>query len=85
MIIRDADADKKQRHLGTRYTEFFSTNSGFNKTKEGGLHFASARLISKTLDEFDFIEYKLIDDTRLTSNVTFVIHHNNTNNGGING
>jgi uncharacterized protein len=77
MIIRDADADKKHRHLGTRYTEFFSTNSGFNKTKEGGLHFASAELISRTLDEFNFLTYKLIDDTKLTSNVTFVIHRNN--------
>lgn len=79
MIIRDADADKKQRHMGTRYTEFFSTNSGFNKTKKDGLHFASAELIKKTLDTFNFIEYKLIDDTKLTSNVTFVIHHNNKN------
>ena len=76
MIIRDADADKKQRHVGTRYTEFFSTNSGFNKTKEGGLHFTSADLIKNTLDQFNFINYELIDDTKLTSNVTFVIHHN---------
>jgi len=76
MIIRDADADKKKRHRGTRYTEFFSTNSGFNKTKEGGLHFASAELIKNTLESFNFIEYKLIDDTKLTSNVTFVIQNN---------
>lgn len=78
MIIRDGDADKKQRHLGTRYTEFFSTNSGFNKTKEDGLHFTSANLIKSTLDKFSFLNYKLIDDTKLTSNVTFVIHHINT-------
>jgi len=85
MIIRDADADKKKRHMGTRYTEFFSTNSGFNKTKEGGLHFTSADLIRNTLESFDFIDYKLIDDTKLTSNVTFVIHHINKNRSGING
>ncbi len=78
MIIRDGDADKKQRHLGTRYTEFFSTNSGFNKTKEDGLHFTSANLIKSTLEKFSFLNYKLIDDTKLTSNVTFVIHHINT-------
>ena len=76
MIIRDADADKKQRHLGTRYTEFFSTNSGFNKTRESGLHFTSASLITNTLNKFNFLDYKLIDDTKLTSNVTFVIHRN---------
>lgn len=84
MIIRDADADKKQRHLGTRYTEFFSTNSGFNKTKEGGLHFISSQLISNTLNEFNFINYELIDDTRFTSNVTFVVRHNGRKHG-ING
>lgn len=75
MIIRDADADKKTRHLGTRYTEAFSTNSGFNKTKEGGLHFTSASLIKKTLDTFSFLEYEIIDNTKLTSNVIFIIRH----------
>jgi len=76
MIIRDADADKKQRHWGTRYTEFFSTNSGFNKTKEDGLHFASASLIKATLDKFPFVGYEVIDNTKLTSNIIFIIRHN---------
>lgn len=75
MIIRDADADKKQRHRGTRYTEFFSTNSGFNKTKEDGLHFASASLIKATLDTFPFVEYEVIDNTKLTSNIIFIVRH----------
>lgn len=73
MIIRDADADKTKRHWGTRYTEFFSTNSGFNKTKAGGLHFASASLIKKTLDGFSNVAYEVIDNTKLTSNIIFVI------------
>lgn len=77
MIVRDADADKKKRHLGTRYTEFFSTNSGFNQTKEGGLHFTPASLIRETLDKYSFLEYELVDDTTFTSNVTFVIHRKN--------
>lgn len=77
MIIRDADADKHKRHRGTKYTEFFSTNSGFNKTSKEGLHFTSAKLISDTLDKFSFLKYSLIDDTKLTSNVTFVIQRNN--------
>ncbi len=77
MIIRDADADKKQRHWGTRYTEFFSTNSGFNKTKEDGLHFTSASLIRSTLDSFSFIEYEIIDNTKLTSNIIFIIRNKN--------
>ena len=77
MIIRDADADKKNRHLGTRYTEMFSTNSGFNKTKAGGLHFTSATLIKKTLDTFPFLEYEIIDNTKLTSNIIFIIRYKN--------
>ena len=77
MIIRDADADKKKRHLGTRYTEAFSTNSGFNKTKEGGLHFTSATLIKKTLDTFSFLEYEIIDNSKLTSNIIFIIRYKN--------
>lgn len=77
MIVRDADADKKKRHLGTRYTEFFSTNSGFNQTKEGGLHFTPASLISNTVEKYNFLEHKLIDDTKFTSNVTFVIQRKN--------
>lgn len=76
LIIRDADADKKERHLGTRYTEFFSTNSGFNKTKTDGLHFASASLIKTTLDAFPFLQYQIIDNTKLTSNIIFVIRNN---------
>ncbi|MBL7931245.1 MAG: 1-acyl-sn-glycerol-3-phosphate acyltransferase [Bacteroidia bacterium] len=81
MIVRDADADKKQRHLGTRYTEFFSTNSGFNQTKEGGLHFTSASLIKNTIEKYDFLEHRLIDDTKFTSNVTFVIQRKNYEHG----
>ncbi|MEO6302364.1 MAG: 1-acyl-sn-glycerol-3-phosphate acyltransferase [Bacteroidia bacterium] len=76
IIIRDADADKSKRHMGTRYTEFFSTNSGFNKTKASGLHFTSADLIKNTLNKFNFLDYKVIDDTVLTSNITFVIRYN---------
>ncbi len=78
MIIRDADADKKNRHLGTRYTESFSTNSGFNKMKEGGLHFTSASLIKNTLDKFSFLEYEIIDNTKLTSNIIFLIRYKKT-------
>lgn len=73
LIIRDGDAEKKQRHWGTRYTEFFSTNSGFNQTKETGLHFTSSSQIKKVLDSMNFITYDIIDNTKLTSNIIFVI------------
>ena len=77
MIIRDGDADKKQRHFGTKFTEFFSTNIGFNKTQEGGLRFTSATIIKKTLDAHSFLEYEIVDNTKLTSNIIFIIRSKN--------
>jgi 1-acyl-sn-glycerol-3-phosphate acyltransferase len=72
LLIRDADKDKSNRHMGTRYTEFFSTNSGFNKTSGQGLHFVSAELIRTTLNEFPALKVEVIDNTKLTSNIIFV-------------
>ena len=34
IVIRDADADLRNRTTGTKITEFFSTQLGFNKTKK---------------------------------------------------
>jgi uncharacterized protein len=72
MIIRDADSSKKSRHLGTRYTEFFSTRSGFNKMGEGRLFFTSAQKIQSIVSD-NGLTLEIIDNTRLTSNVVFVI------------
>ncbi len=72
IIIRDADSGMKKRHLGTRYTEFFSTKTGFNKMGEGRLYFTSAEKIKTVVSHFN-LEMEIIDNTKLTSNIVFII------------
>ncbi len=76
LVIRDADADLTARQKGTWYTEFFSTNLGFNKTKSSGLHFVSGKLIRETLSNYPHLKMEVIDNTKLTSNITYVIRYN---------
>jgi 1-acyl-sn-glycerol-3-phosphate acyltransferase len=74
MILRDANKDMQKRHWGTRYTEFFSTKlAGFNKTTASGLHFTSADHIKRLLQTLPDTRYDIIDNTRVTSNIIFVI------------
>lgn len=76
LVIRDADADLKTRQAGTAYTEFVSTKvAGFNKTGESGLHFVSGKLIRETLSKFSHLTIEVIDNTKLTSNVIYVVRH----------
>lgn len=75
LVIRDADADLKTRQKGTWYTEFISTNVGFNKTKQSGLHFVSGKLVKETVEKFKHLSLEIIDDTRLTSNITYVVRY----------
>jgi 1-acyl-sn-glycerol-3-phosphate acyltransferase len=71
ILIRDADASMSKRHWGTRYTEFVSTNVGFNKTKNK-LEFVSSTFIFDIAKKNN-LEIKKIDNTKLTSNVIYVI------------
>ena len=71
LILRDANKELKKRHWGTQYTEFFSTNSGFNKT-QNKLNFTSKEQIINTIKKFN-ITYEIIDNTKLTSNIIFII------------
>lgn len=75
LVIRDADADLTARQKGTWYTEFFSTNSGFNKTSGKGLHFVSGQLIKDALAKYDFLSVEVIDNTKLTSNIIYVARY----------
>jgi 1-acyl-sn-glycerol-3-phosphate acyltransferase len=76
LVIRDADADLKTRQAGTAYTEFVSTTvSGFNKTKESGLHFVSGKLIKDTIAKFPNLVLEVLDTTKLTSNIIYVIRN----------
>ncbi len=74
LLIRDADKDISGRQKGTWYTEFMSTTVfGFNKTTNDGLHFVSGTLIKKTVAKFSHLNLEVIDNTKLTSNIIYVI------------
>ncbi|RFS21134.1 methyltransferase domain-containing protein [Chitinophaga silvatica] len=73
IILRDGDKDRKERHEGTRLTEFFSTKViGFNKTKDRQLSFFSASRLRDLVNKYGAVAEE-IDNTRFTSNVIFVI------------
>ena len=73
VIIRDGNKDLKDKHKGTRLTEFFSTKFiGFNKTSSEGLSFLSGGLIKEIALAYG-MDCKEIDETRYTSNMVFVI------------
>lgn len=72
IIIRDADKDLRKRHFGTRYTEFFSTRFGYNKTVDNKLFFFSGRLIIETAAAGN-MELEIVDSARFTSNVLYIL------------
>jgi 1-acyl-sn-glycerol-3-phosphate acyltransferase len=75
LMIRDADKDMTRKHMGTRYTEWFSTRLyGFNKTTGAGLSFFSGSLI-RDIAEARGMSCMQIDKTKLTSNMIYVIRH----------
>ena len=72
LLVRDADRDLKQKQKGTELTEFLSVNVlRFNKAKQG-LHFISGEAL-RQLAQSHGLEIKTRDDTKYTSNVTFVM------------
>ena len=54
-----------------------STNLGFNKTSGGQLHFASGKLIKDTVAQFPNVTIEVIDNTKLTSNIIYVVRNSN--------
>ncbi len=71
IIIRDADRDLIKRTRRTRLTEIISTGIGFNKTKEK-LIFVSGKMITDFASEHG-LTVERIDNTRLTSNITYFL------------
>lgn len=72
LIIREGNADLKERHKGTKLTEFFSVKvMKFNKSANE-LHFLSGEKLTRLARQHGF-DVQIVDDTRLTSNVIFVI------------
>ena len=79
IIIRDANANLKDRHKGTKLSEFLSTKIfGFNKTKDRSkqLYFLSSNDIFNMFEKHN-MEVEIVDQTKLTSNVVYIIRKNN--------
>ena len=75
LIIRDGDADLKEKHKGTKLTEIFSTKIfSFNKTKNE-LYFLSGKMIEELATKHGLV-FERIDDTKYTSNVVWVMRKN---------
>lgn len=71
IIIRDADKSLKKRHMGTIFTEFLSTNLGFNK-KQFKLEFVSHEVIQDVAIS-NHLDLEIIDQTKRTSNLVYIL------------
>jgi 1-acyl-sn-glycerol-3-phosphate acyltransferase len=71
ILIRDSDKELKKRHAGTRLTEFFSTNFGFNK-KEYPLEFVSRNMIIEIAQKHK-LNLEIVDETKVTSNLIYIL------------
>jgi len=79
IIIRDANTNLRERHRGTQFSEFMSTRIfRFNKTKDRSkeLYFLSSDDIFDMFEEHN-MEVEIVDQTKLTSNVVYIITKNN--------
>ncbi len=76
LIIRDGNADLKDRHKGTKLTEFFSVKLlKFNKS-ENDLNFVSGKKIKELAIQHS-LKVTEQDDAKFTSNVIFVVRKDN--------
>ncbi len=76
LLVREGDRDLKQKQKGTALTEFFSVKLlRFNKAKQA-LHFVSGQRLRHLAQSYG-LEIKTWDDTKYTSNVTFVMKKKN--------
>jgi len=71
LIIRDGDKEQKKEHRTTKLTEFFSTNFGFNKTKNK-LEFISGNSIMEIAKTHN-LNFEEIGQAKNTSNKLFVL------------
>ncbi len=72
ILIRDADKTLAKRHWATRYTEFFSTRSGFNKLEADRLYFSSREAIQSLVSKHK-LEMHIVENSKLTSNILYII------------
>lgn len=82
LIIRDGDADKRDKHRRTEWTEIWSTRIlRFNKTK-AGLSFLSGSMIRQIAAAHD-MDCTERDNDSSTSNVIFMLKKRKNGNGTI--
>ena len=74
IIMRDADAAMRRKHLGTRLSEIISTRSGFNRTWQGRrkLFFLPGEKYLELFSQSG-LEAEIIDQTKLTSNLIYIL------------
>lgn len=73
LMIRDADREMSKAHRKTRFSEYLSTNIGFNRTisEDKKLYFTSGNRILKILEDHG-MEVNILEESRSMSNVIFV-------------
>jgi 1-acyl-sn-glycerol-3-phosphate acyltransferase len=72
IIVRDADKDLEKRHFWTRYTEFFSTRFGYNKSLNKKLFFFSGRRINE-MAERNNMRLEITESSKVTSNRLYIL------------
>ena len=75
ILIRDGNKENKNKHVGTRLTEFFSTNLGFNKT-ENKLSFFSRSDIQDFANA-NGLHLQIFSPRKATSNILYVLTNRN--------
>lgn len=72
IIIRDADKDLEKRHFWTRYTEFFSTRFGYNKSLDKKLFFFSGMKINDFAAR-NAMSVEVSESSMVTSNRLYIL------------
>ena len=78
ILIRDANKDSEKQHKKTRWTEFISTNFGFNKTANNKLHFFSEIELADLATSLN-MNVQIIKNPRITSNTLYLLKKKTTN------
>ncbi len=74
IIIRDADAGMKRKHMGTKFSEWLSTGIGFNLTERNQhkLYFSSKEIYLGIFTNLN-LEVLVIDHTKASSNLLYIL------------
>jgi hypothetical protein len=72
ILIRDADKDLINRHFWTRYTEFFSTRFGYNKSLDKKLFFFSGKKINDFAQRNN-LTVEVSESSKVTSNRLYIL------------